>query len=297
MTGPATEPVMIRGLSLQQKAVHLSGTPDAVIGVVQMYRHPVDKSQFRVHTMRPEETEVGHLQRLLRAEIVSSSLEPRYFTTSQASLSRLPVEGVDGSAVLRLRLSPQTPPGRYQMHLRMDGEVVSAEVDVLPRRQLRFLSPYLAVGGAAGETVSCRLLVENTGNIGEEISLVGRLVLQEDQQICLSLQEGISAVRKAETEGPGFVRFADAFVAGLAARQTGTVKVSVAGGPVLIAPGEVADLELHLRLPKDLREGRSYDSVLMYREASIPVVIAGLAGVRKEVAQTSANVATVQGEE
>lgn len=279
--GPAV-PDRIRALSSAQKVVALSGTPGAVLGVAHLYRHSVDKARFVLHTLDPAETEAGHLQQLHRAEILSSNLEPRYLASPFVALGRLPVEGSQASVPLRLKLAPFTPPGQYQARLRIDGEEVVAEIEVLPERQLRFLTPYLAVSGAAGQTVHARLVVENAGNITERLSTLGRVVLQEAQQVCLSLQEAISAVRRAEADPAGFVTFANGFVAGLAARQTSAVKVAVQGGPVLLAPAEVAALTLALHLPRDLRAGRSYESVLTTHNASVPVVVQGIAGAGKE---------------
>lgn len=280
-TGPV--PDRIRALSSAQKVVQLSGTPDAILGVAHLYRHTVDKARFVLHSMDPFETEAGHLQALHRAEILSTNLEPRCLASPFVALGRLPVEGSQATVPLRLKLAPFTPPGTYQARLRIDGEDVLAEIEVLPTRQLRILTPYVAVSGSPGETVTARLVVENAGNITEQLSTLGRVVLQEDQQVCLSLQEAISAVRRAEGDSTaGFLKFADGFVAGLAARQTSAVKVAVRDGPVLLAPGEVAALTLSLRLPRDLRAGRSYESVLITHGASIPVMIQGLAAAVKE---------------
>ena len=278
---PEAPAVPMRALTAAQPRVVLQGSPNALLGVAQLYRHPVDKARFAVHTHNPAETEVGHLQQLHRAEILSSTLARQHLPSPFVALGRLPAEGNHGTVSLRLKLAPSTPPGHYQAQLQIDGQEVTAEIDVLAERNLRFLTPYIAVAGAAGETVSARLVVENAGNMAEQLSTLGRMVLQESQQICLSLQEAIAAVRKAEGDLAGFVTFANGFVAGLAARQTSAVKVGVRGGPVVLMPGEVADLALSLRLPSDLRAGRSYETVLITHNASVPVHIQALAPPEK----------------
>lgn len=266
-----------KALKLTESRVVLTGTPTQVIGAVKLRRNSVPAHAFSTMTMDPTETYVGHLQELQRGEMLKTSIDQRFCENAALGLGMLPREGEEGSVPMSLCLHPQTPPGQYNATLRIAGDDVEAEIDVLPERRFRILTSQIVATGSAGETVYARMLIQNEGNLAEDFSGLGRLVLQEDQQICLSLQEAISAVKSEKEEGHGFVRFADQFVTSLANRQTNSARVSVAGGKRRLEGGETAELALAIKLPGDLKAGHTYVTVLNVVNASVGILIVATA--------------------
>jgi hypothetical protein len=270
-----------RYLSLAQKEqiVRFVGTPSALTGVVQLYRQAPAKDAFRAATFDLADTEFGHLMQLRQGRLLHSTLHADHLETARLSITRMPAAGRQGTAVLELTLDPHTPPGLFHARIALDGAEMDAEIEVMPQRQTAFLTPYLYLSGAPGTSAYTTLLIENQGNVPEQIGVLGKLVLQEDEQICLSLQSALGAAKAmmktsddAKDLTGHFNIFADRMIAELAARHTTMARVIAQEGTML-APGDVRHVPIRVHLPRDMVPGRRYGSVLIWGTAQVPVAI------------------------
>jgi hypothetical protein len=270
-------------LAQQDGMVRFTGTPGSLSGLVQLYRQAPAKDSFATATFDMADTEFGHLMQLQRGQLLHSTLHPAHSETARVQVTRLPAAGRQGTAILQVSLDPHTPPGLYQGRIALDGVEIDAAFEVMPQRQTAFLTPYLYLSGAPGTSVMTSLLIENQGNVPEQIGVLGKLVLQEDDQICLSLQSALGAAKammKAAEDGKDlaghFHVFADRMIAELAARHTTMARV-IAQEATMLPPGEAQNVPIRIHLPRDMTPGRRYGSVLIWGTAQVPVTIDAVA--------------------
>jgi hypothetical protein len=242
--------------------VQLRGRPQNLFGVVELAREPVPRDRFEVATCNIERTEHGYLTRLHFAPLVATSIPITVGPHHVLSFGDLPAPGTSAKVAVNFAVDPATPPGRYRATFEVGGEATEAEIEVLANPALSVEPKRLEISGPPGGVAKEAMVIRNRGNVPLDLDVLGVLVLEEEQQVCLSLQQALGAVKSRPGETGAHVRFLDVLVESLAARTTDFAKVRVAGGPVTIPSGGSEAVEIEVHLPRDMIAGRRYRALL-----------------------------------
>jgi len=170
-----------------------------------------------------------------------------------------------GVSLLRIKLPISTPPGVYKGMIQVGDEEFPIEVDVEPRPRLRLFPRSLKSGAAPGSVVSTNLTVLNTGNFVVN--------LQEEYRFCVFELGGIDrafflALASDQTTGE---RRIDRLANELAASHGGRVRLKIESGSGAIAPGEVRELRIAMRLSDRLRPGQTYSGTWKVENTSLAI--------------------------
>lgn len=269
---PTPAEALRRPCAVEDDRIRLRGRPGELVGVVAMSRAPVPTAAFKVATSDISETEIGYLQRLHYAPLLSSTLPSTSTVAPTLSLGASLTPGTRGRVPVRFSVERTTRPGRYQAVFEVGGAPVSADIEVLPDEALEIMPAHLAISGPPGGVAEEEVILRNAGNTTLDLDLLGVLVLQEEEQICLSLQRALGQV-KSGVEGEAHRVFLDALVQGLAERKTDFARVRLADGPLSLAPGQAEAVRLAVHLPRDMEAGRRYRALLKARSAKLFVQI------------------------
>lgn len=161
------------------------------------------------------------------------------------------------AARTRLRLSPQTPPGDYQVQLTWaDGRQQEAKVTVQARPRLRITPSVLRWAAPTDVPLTAQLLVENKGNVPIDIPDALLTGVFDDNGIEAAMA---SVYRMDSTDlnhllGQAFARLKEA--------HGGLLKLRVREGAGALAPGAQRVLVLETRLGDKLVPGHSYHGVI-----------------------------------
>lgn len=242
--------------------VRLRGRPQNLTGVVELAREEVPRHRFELATCDIGLTEHGYMTRLHFAPLVSTSLPVAVAPHHVLSFGDLPAPGASAKVAVNFAVDGTTPPGLYRATFEVGGEATEAEIEVLASPALSVEPKRIKVTGPPGGAARDAVVIRNSGNVPVELDVLGVLVLEEEQQFCLSLQQALGAVKSKPGEAGAHERFLDALVEGLAARTTDFAKVRVADGPVTIPPGGSEALEIEVHLPGNMVAGRRYRAML-----------------------------------
>jgi hypothetical protein len=242
--------------------VRLRGRPQSLSGVVELAREAVPRDSFEVATCDNERTEHGYLTRLHFAPLLATSIPVSVAPHHVLAFGALPAPGTSAKVAVNFAVDPTTPPGRYQATFEVGGEATEAEIEVLANPALSVEPKRIKVSGPPGGVAREAVVMRNRGNVPFDLNVLGVLVFEEEQQVCLSLQEALGAVKSRPGEAGAHERFLDKLVESLAARATDFGKVRVAGGPVTIPPGGSEAIEIEVHLPRDMIAGRRYRALL-----------------------------------
>jgi hypothetical protein len=198
---------------------------------------------------------------------------------SRSSLCNVSLPGVDvkrasirnlhsatpGLSLLRIKLPVSTPPGAYKGTIQVGDEELPIEVDVQPRPRLRLFPRRLKTVVAPGSVVSANLTVLNTGNFVVN--------LQKEYRFCLFERGGIDRaffVALASDQASGERRI-DRLANELAASHGGRVRLELESGSGTIAPGEVREVRIALRLSDRLRPGQTYSGTWKLENTGVAI--------------------------
>jgi hypothetical protein len=276
----AVEPgqdLLRRPCSIPDERIRLRGTPGQLVGVatVRRARHP-EESAFKTLTNDVTETKFGYLHRLHYAPLLASSLPFGMGAPHGLSFGSLPAPDSEARVPVHFAVEALTPPGLYEATFDVAGQEQIAEIEVLPIERLTIAPRSIEVAGVAGETVSEEVVISNAGNVTLTLDIIGMLVLQEEEQVCLSLQRALGKV-KSTPEGEPYKIFLDTLAVSLGERKTDFGRVRVAEGPIDLAPGESQLVRIAIQFPRDMIAGRRYRALLKARTAQLFVKITALA--------------------
>jgi hypothetical protein len=164
-----------------------------------------------------------------------------------------------GDAVTRLhlRLSMSTPVGTYQGTLRIGAEEHPIEVRVDGHSDLGFSPSHLTLMATPGDEETVELTVVNRGNLPVDLPDEVSLELMDGHAIPQALRALHERPREKGAQGRDPVaRAADRI-----AQHVETLPVEIAAGSGPLPAGEMRELRLNVRYPKDLTPGRSYIAV------------------------------------
>lgn len=270
----AARELLLKPCSVKEDVIRLRGRPDELVGVATMRREQEpDPSAFRFATTNIAETRFGYKRRLNSAPMRSTSL-PRMasLNSSRLSFTRLPLPGSQARVPVSLSIDPHTPPGKYEAVFDVAGSDQRAEIEVLPVEKLMLSPRSVSIIAAPGEVVAVDLVLTNSGNVPLELDILGMLVLQEEEQVCLSLQRGLAEVKK-KPEAQSYEVFLNAVADSLAERKTDFGKVRLADGAVTLEAGESWFGPVAIHCPRDMIAGRQYRALLKARSGQLFVKI------------------------
>jgi len=174
---------------------------------------------------------------------------------------------------VRLSVDPQTPPGTYEATFDIAGTEQRAQIEVLPVERLSITPRSVSIVAAPGEVVRTDLVLSNAGNVPVDLDVLGRLVLQEEEQVCLSLQSALAEVKKNKREGQSYEVFLNALADSLAERKTDFGKVRLAEGVIALKAGDSWFGPVAIHCPRDMVTGRQYRALLKARSGQLFVQI------------------------
>lgn len=270
-TSPDAE-ALRRPCRISDERIQLRGRPQELVGVVSMQRGPVPISAFKSATTDISETEFGYLQRLHFAPLISTTLPAEPSPLLGLSIGAAIAPDSRARVPVRFAVGRTTPPGKYEAVFDVGGHEQAAEIEVLAEEALEILPRNLSISGPPGGIAREQVILRNTGNTRLTIDVLGLLVLQEEQQICLSLQHALAQVKPVEGEGAHRV-FLDALATSLAERKTDLGRVRVEDGPRSLEPGDADVVMLAFHLPRDMIAGRQYRALLKAGSAQLFVKI------------------------
>lgn len=259
--------------SIEDDVISLRGEPSDLVGIATIrHAEEPEESAFKLFTTDIAETRFGYLQRKRFAPLISSSLPNLGQVAPNLSLTRLPAPGQSGRVPVRLSLDPHTPPGNYEAQFDVAGSTQKAMIEVLAVERLSFAPRSLTITASPGEVVKVQLVITNEGNQSLTLGMLGMLVLQEEEQVCLSIQRALAAV-KSSKEGEEHRIFLDSLARSLAEKKTDFGRVRLADGEVTLAGGESYCGMAEIHTPRDMAPGAQYRSLLKTRSGQLFVRI------------------------
>jgi hypothetical protein len=201
---------------------------------------------------------------------------PQSDTKSDAKAEplNLQAEGAGQSATwLRFSMPEATPPGTYEGTVLIGAERYPSVVEV-DARSLIVISPaHLLLQGAPGDELTANLSVINSGNIPCEIPKAQKIGLLDmvgaERAVGIALRGGVQR---------GEERVA-MFAEELAKSHGGRIALNVEEGAGTLAPGEFRHLSVTLRLPDNLKPGRTFGGTWMLLNLSYYVEVQVTEGI------------------
>lgn len=151
-------------------------------------------------------------------------------------------------------IDPVTPPGTYEMNLKIGNETKKVTLIVHENLDVQ-LSPQNIVleGIEPGLQHSKEILFSNKGNIALTIPAIKHNTLTDMDLICRNLS---MAVRTCGDEG--IEKTLDAFTKGLKKDITDWVDISIREAGQIVTPGQTILLHLNITLPGDVNKNYHY---------------------------------------
>lgn len=181
----------------------------------------------------------------------------------------LQIEGAGPSATwLRFSLPESTPPGTYEGAVSIGADRWPALIEISARLALTISPRRLTFQSAPGAELGASVTVINVGNVALEIPRVHKVGLLDikgpERAIGLALRDTPTEV----FERVGM------FAEEMARSHGGRLVLTVEEGDGWLAPGGFRHLRLALRLPDDLKVGRTYagEWMLLNRSYSIEIL-------------------------
>jgi hypothetical protein len=158
---------------------------------------------------------------------------------------------------LSLRLDPTTPPGEYRRELDVGGLRREAVLRVVERVDLRIEPSSLRIENRPGQSVTRTVLLTNRGNVELTIERIDPVVVDDVLLDCRILRRALAAL---DADTAGFSEFLDELVrqAKLTLEETGLLPVRLAGGTVVLQPGEATVVDLEVDVPSGLDPRAEY---------------------------------------
>ena len=230
----------------------------------------------------------GQLSTVLHLPKTASTLK----TSSRFSSCSVNLPGVDvrrasireldaarpGLSMLRIKLPVSTPPGNYKGTVQIGDKEIPIVVDVESQPRLRLFPSNLRATVAPGSVLNANFTVANTGNDTAN--------LEKEYRFCVFERGGVDRaffVALGGDQTPGDRRI-DKLVNELSVSHGGRVRLEIEVGAGAIAPGEVRELCIAMRLSDRLRPGQTYSGNWRIENAGVAIELL-VAGEIKETAK------------
>ena len=184
----------------------------------------------------------------------------------------LQIEGAGQFATwLRFSLPDPTPPGTYDGTVLIGKDRHPALVEVGDRVALTVSPRRLTLRGAPGAELTTSITFVNVGNVAVEVPRVSKVGLLD-----IKGPERAMGLALSDAADEGEKRM-ELFAQELARSHGGRLVLTVERGEGSLAPGEFRHLDVTLRLPAELKAGRTYvgEWMLLNRSYSVEVLVDG----------------------
>lgn len=228
-----------------------SGTPGQCVGELVFVNHSDNKLKVRSLDI---ETPARHRKNCHPLGPTRITLGARVAPRSEARFG----------GVLQLPLD--TPPGHYQGSVVCGEQRTAIDVEVLPYRDMLIEPNHLRMQGDCGETVKARLTIRNLGNVPIELGDVGMIWFREHAWIGRTLVYSLRELEADET----FEQFSTRVLHNFQRDMVAPARVVLEPKNIdALAPGQVIQRTLKLKLPAGIKKGRSYLGFIKINEARI----------------------------
>ena len=169
---------------------------------------------------------------------------------------------------MALRLPRTTPPGDYELLLRVGDEERRLVAHVVESTSVTVEPNPLIVENRPGVAIRKTIVVTNTGNVPVSVGEIGAVVLDDELLACRSLRAVADVLGRSEgdedvTPARFLTQLTREFRTTL--EQAGKLRVRNASGAVDIEPGTFAKLELEIEVPETLEpRTRFFGQVAIY---------------------------------
>jgi hypothetical protein len=170
-----------------------------------------------------------------------------------------------GLARLWFSLPSYTPPGSYDGHARIGVAEFRVAVDIGANENLALSPPELRIIGTHSEKVTAHLTLANAGNVVCDVRNTHAFGLFDVEGAERAVG---AALRDPAAKGREKI---DRLMDNFAEEHAGFVRVLIEEGSGPIAPGEIRELRVVLRLPDNLKAGRSYTGTWVFFNLSYQV--------------------------
>jgi hypothetical protein len=157
-------------------------------------------------------------------------------------------------ASAQILIDPSTPPGSYSAEVSLGGESKPIVAHVFENAHIHVEPSVIRLRGAGGDVLTSLTVVSNRGNVTETMRDVALVFLEERNWVGRSL---VYALREV-AEDDGHQAYFDRVVHELRTTNAGPAKVSISGDHDVLRPGETAEVNVEITLPKELIKGRTY---------------------------------------
>jgi hypothetical protein len=170
-----------------------------------------------------------------------------------------------GLARLWFSLPSYTPPGSYEGHARIGGSEFRVAVDIGANENLALSPPELRIIGTRSEKVTAHLTLANAGNVVCDVRNTHAFGLFDVEGAERAVG---AALRDPAAKGREKI---DRLMDNFAEEHAGFVRVLIEEGSGPIAPGDVRELRVVLRLPDNLKASRNYTGTWVFFNLSYQV--------------------------
>ncbi|OZG70190.1 hypothetical protein BTA51_27345 [Hahella sp. CCB-MM4] len=178
-------------------------------------------------------------------------------TLDSAELSmqlRIPPQSTITAQAL-LNFSPSTPPGNYEVRLVCGDRSETVHVQILENPSLALNPTHTVLRGASGDTLSCKVRMENAGNVPLSVGDVGMVWFRERNWIGRTL---VYSLREA-AEDEDYEAFANRILHDFKASIIPPVSIQMEPLPdETLHPATALDRTLTFTAPPGLQKGRTY---------------------------------------
>jgi hypothetical protein len=151
-------------------------------------------------------------------------------------------------------VDPYTPPGTYRASVSVGDQQQPVVVHVFEKLDLRIEPGTIRLRGAGGDVLRQQMVIANRGNVTETLRELALVFLEERNWVNRSL---VYALRET-AEGEGHQSFLDRAVKELRGTLARPARITLRGNVATLEPGQTAEVELEITLPKELIKGRLY---------------------------------------
>lgn len=248
------------GCCFTEQPIVLKGQPDNLIGLAHICNDGDDQVYVRA------------------APLLSTSIEKiSKLEKRKLSIGRYVEAGETAAAKVSLSVDEHTPPGDYEASVLLGENPRGIQLHVLPVKRVNFEPDLVQLIGAPGSRVSEEVIVENLGNVPVEIRALGHAVMQEDHQVCLSIQLALASANNGEIK-----EFLNAMTKELTGRRVDLLRVRCAKSGVTVAAGEARQVRLEFALPSNMHAGVKYRGPLSYLGGQLRIHVTVTGKERKD---------------
>jgi hypothetical protein len=213
-----------------------SGVPPLLTGQLELSNVSDEKLKLRSLSVAPE----------------APAMRARGFEEVQVGVRLAPNERARAQA--HFVIDQYTPPGTYRATIDVGDQRQPIVAHVFEKLDLRIEPSRMQLRGAGGDVVRQPLVISNRGNVTETLRELALVFLEERHWVNRSL---VFALRETAAD-EGHQAYLDRVVKELRGSLIRPARVVLHGDVKALEPGQTAEVELEMTLPRELVKGRTY---------------------------------------